>query len=97
MQHPHHPSHPNTLYRKRLLIPLWTTSLTFTTVLFVYGAIHTVDIENVYARKYPSPWSYKTQNLFAYSAITCAVLTFALDITTIVRFGSPNYEPLTPR
>ncbi|KAI7110784.1 hypothetical protein KC316_g19943, partial [Hortaea werneckii] len=97
MQRPHHnhhhPSHPthstDTLYRKRLLIPLWTASLAFTTVLLVYGALHTIDIENVYARKYPSPWSYRTQNIFAYSAIACAVLTLALDITTIVRFGSP--------
>ncbi|KAI7241087.1 hypothetical protein KC330_g754, partial [Hortaea werneckii] len=90
--------HPNTLYRKRLLIPLWTTSLTITTVLLVYGALHTLDIENVLARKYPNQsWSYRTQNIFAYSAIACAVLTLALDITTIVRFGSPKYAALTPR
>ncbi|KAI6907956.1 hypothetical protein KC318_g18688, partial [Hortaea werneckii] len=99
MQHPHshhhhhHPSHPihptDTLYRQRLLIPLWTTSLTITTALFALGILHTLDIENVLARKYPGEWSYDTQNIFAGSAIACAVLTFALDITTIIRFGSP--------
>ncbi|KAI6872767.1 hypothetical protein KC318_g19342, partial [Hortaea werneckii] len=91
--HRHHPTNPptdDTLYRKRLLIPLWTTSLTFATVLFALGITHTLDIENVLARKYPNqPWSYSVQNLFAGSAIACAVLTLALDITTIVRFGSP--------
>ncbi|GAB1743815.1 hypothetical protein NU219Hw_g733t1 [Hortaea werneckii] len=97
--HHHHPTNPpttDTLYHKRILIPLWTTSLTFTTVLFAYGLIHTTDIENVYARKYPQPWTYATQNLFAYSAIACAFITLAGDITTIVRFGSPKYAALPP-
>ncbi|KAI7152793.1 hypothetical protein KC349_g8760, partial [Hortaea werneckii] len=96
--HPSHPTHPptNTLYHKRLLIPLWTTSLTFTTVLFVYGIIHTLDIENVLARKYPGEWSYDVQNLFAGSAIACGFFSLALDITAIVRFGSPRYAALSP-
>ncbi|KAI7354580.1 hypothetical protein KC320_g3380 [Hortaea werneckii] len=94
MQHPqhHHPTNPpDTLYHKRILIPLWTTSLAFTTVLFVLGITHTLDIENVYARKYPRDWSYETQNIFAGSAIACGFVTLALDITAIVRFGSPKY------
>ncbi|KAI7691082.1 hypothetical protein KC353_g19186, partial [Hortaea werneckii] len=98
--HHHPPTNPpptDNPYRKRLLIPLWTTSLAFTTALFALGILHTLDIENVLARKYPGEWSYDTQNLFAYSAIACAVLTLILDITTIIRFGSPKFAALTPR
>ncbi|KAI7285788.1 hypothetical protein KC345_g1591 [Hortaea werneckii] len=90
--HHHHPTNPtNTLSHKRLLIPLWTTSLAFTLTLFALGITHTLDIENVLAQKYPRDWSYETQNLFAGSATACGVVTLALDVTSIVLFGSPKY------
>ncbi|KAI7001649.1 hypothetical protein KC359_g391 [Hortaea werneckii] len=92
MHHHHHPTVPtDTLYHKRLLIPLWTTSLAFALTLWILGVLHTLDIENVLAAKYPREWSYETQNVFAGSAIGCGFVTLGLDVTAIVRFGSPKY------